>query len=367
MNCHENYYRRRDMTFTSLRIIPLIIACLAIVPAVSFAHHSVAGFFDEEKKSEIEGVVKKVQWRNPHTIFEVDVTSDAGEVVTWRIESGALGVLRSRGLAQEFMQPGERVKIMGDSSIRSDNEMFARHILLPNGKEVILTAGAGAVPYFTAESEADLLEAVYDEDVIAAARENADSIFRVWSTDINDRTSDRRKMFNGDYPLLPEAATVRANYDSGAQALLGCTEWSMPRIMSNPLPMEFVRDGENIQQRFEEDDNVRTIYMNGDTSGTSVEPSALGYSMGRWAGETLIVETSQLIPDRLDNHGTPFSAELHLTEHYTLSDNGNRLDYVLTMSDAKTLLEPVERPRRWDWRPEIVVSAYNCEQDQQLE
>lgn len=355
------------MTFTSLRIIPLVIACLAIMPTVSFAHHSVAGFFNEEKKSEIEGVIKRVQWRNPHTIFEVDVTSNTGEVITWSIESGALGVLRTRGLAQEFMQPGDQVKIMGDSSIRSDNEMFARHILLPNGKEVILTAGVEAVPYFTAESEADLLEAVYDEDIIAAAKESADGIFRVWSTDINDRTSDRRKMFNGNYPLLATAIATRAAYDSGDQALLGCTKWSMPRIMSNPLPMEFVRSGENILQRFEEDDNVRTIYMNSDNSEPFIEPSALGYSIGRWAEETLIVETSRLIPDRIDNLGTPFSAEMHLTEHYSLSENGNRLDYVLKMSDPKTLSEPVERPRRWDWRPEIVVGTYNCEQDQQLQ
>lgn len=355
------------MTFISLRIIPLVITYLAIVPAVSFAHHSVAGFYDEAKKSEIEGVVKEVHWRNPHTVFEVDVTNDAGKTVTWSIESGALGVLRTRGLAQEFMQPGDQVKIMGDSSIRSDNGMFARHILLPNGKEVILTAGAGAVPYFTAESEADILEAVYDEDVTAAAKENADGIFRVWSTDINDRTSDRRKMFNGNYPLLATASAARAGYDSADQALLGCTQWSMPRIMSNPLPMEFVRSGDNILQRFEEDDNVRTIYMNSDNSEASIEPSALGYSTGRWADETLIVETSRLIPDRIDNLGTPFSTEMHLTEHYSLSENGNRLDYVLKMSDPKTLSEPVERPRRWDWRPEIVVGAYHCEQDQQLQ
>ena len=353
------------MTFASLRLIPLVVACLTIVPAVSFAHHSVAGFFNPEKTTEIEGVVKRVHWRNPHTVFEVDVTSDTGEVVTWRIESGALGVLRSRGLAREFMQPGDQIRIMGDSSIRSDHEMFARNILLPNGKEVVLTAGS--FPYFTAESEANILEAVYDEDVIAAARENADGIFRVWSTDIDDRSSDRLKMFDGNYPLLATAIAVRVGYDTGNQVLRGCTKWSMPRLMRNPLPMEFVRSGENILMRFEEDDNVRTIYMNGDGSGSSVEPSALGYSTGRWAGETLIVETFRLIPDRFDNQGTPFSAEMQLTERFSLSENGNKLDYVLKVSDPKTFSEPFEKPRHWEWRPEIVVSTYNCEQDQQLQ
>ena len=360
------------MTITSLkslRLIPLIIACLTIVPAVSIAHHSVAGFFDEVNTIEIEGVVKNAHWRNPHIVFEVDVTSDAGEVETWIIISGALGVLRSRGLTREFLQPGDQIKVMGDPSIRPALEIFARNMLLPSGKEVVLTAGS--FPYFSAESEGGILEAIYDEDVIAAARENADGIFRVWSTDIDNRSSDRLKMFDGNYPLLATAIAARADYDAADQTLRGCTAWSMPRLMQNPLPMEFVRSGENILQRFEEDDVVRTIHMNGDDLGSSVEisiePSAFGYSAGRWDGETLIVETSRLIPDRFDNQGTAYSAEMHLTESYSLSENGNSLDYVLTMSDPNTFSEPVEKPRHWGWRPEIVVNPYNCAQDQQLQ
>jgi hypothetical protein len=57
---------------------------------------------------------------------------------------------------------------------------------------------------------------------------------------------------------------------------------------------------------------------------------------------------------------------MQLTEHFSLSENGNRLDYVLQVSDPKTFSELFEKRRHWDWRPEIVVSTYNCEQDQQL-
>ena len=353
-----------EMSMAELRRILVILIFLVIAPAVSFAHHSVAGFFDPEKLVEIEGVVKKVRWRNPHTVFEIDVTSQSGEVTTWRIESGALGVLRQRGLAREFVQPGDQVKIMGDSSIRSDHEMFARNMLLASGKEVMLTAGSH--PYFSVESEAAILEAVFDDEVTVAARSNADGIFRVWSTNIDDRSSARLKMFDGNYPLLDRAASVRARYDAGDKVLRGCTKWTMPRLMANPLPMELVRSGENILQRFEEDDNVRTIYMSDGTSESTRERSSLGYSKGHWDGDTLVVETSRMVPERLDDHGTPFSAAMHLLERYSLAENGNRLDYVLTITDPNTFSEPVEMGRQWDWRPEIVVGAYNCEQDQQL-
>ena len=73
------------MITTFLRV-PLVIVFLAVFSEASFSHHSVAGFYDPDKLIEIEGIIKRARWRNPHTVFEVDVTNDAGEVVTWRIE-----------------------------------------------------------------------------------------------------------------------------------------------------------------------------------------------------------------------------------------------------------------------------------------
>ena len=120
-----------------MRKVLIGLVFIALLQQISFAHHSVAGFFDSNDLVEIEGVIRKVRWRNPHTVFLVDVTEASGEVTTWTVESGALGVLRSRGLAREFVQVGDRVKILGDNSLRSRPEMFARNMLLSNGKEVL--------------------------------------------------------------------------------------------------------------------------------------------------------------------------------------------------------------------------------------
>jgi hypothetical protein len=326
------------------------------------AHHSVAGFFDADRVVEIQGVIKRVRWRNPHTVFEVDVTDESGEVTTWIIESGALGVLRTRGLAREFVKPGDKVKVAGDPSIRSDNEMFARNMLLDNGKEVILTARS--TPYFSIADGNGVLEGEFDDEVTAAAIKNANGVFRVWSTNVDNPA--RVNMLDGNYPLLEHAESVRATYDPGDQALLGCTKWTMPRLMANPLPMEFEKAGENIVMRFEEDDNVRTIYMNNSPSPESSALSALGFSKGHWDGDTLVVETTRLEPERLDNHGTPFSEDLHLLEQFIPSVDGSRLEYILTMTDPQNFSAPFSVRRNWEWRPEVVVGTYNCEQDQSL-
>lgn len=343
----------------------LIVAFwLALTPYISLGHHSVAGFFDPNTTVEIEGVVQKVRWRNPHTIFLIDVTEESGEITTWTIESGALGVLRSRGLAREFVAAGDYVKVMGDSSLRSRPEMFARNMLLSDGKEVMLTAGS--MPHFTLQSTGVMLESEFDDELIATARQSADGIFRVWSTNIDERPSSGGRMLRGAYPLKAAAEAKRSEYDAGDEALLGCTSWSMPRLMTNPLPMEFVRNGETIVQRFEENDSVRVIYMNADPSSAPDEFSIFGYSTGRWDGKSLIVETSRVTPERFDNVGTPFSGDMRLLERFTPNNDGSRLDYRLTVTDPNTFTEPFEVGRYWIWRPEMQVRAYDCEQDQKL-
>ena len=347
-------------------LIALVVATcsLTAIPVTVTAHHSVAGFFDPENQVEIEGVVSVVKWRNPHTVFEVEVSDPSGAVTTWKIESGALGVLRTRELAREFVQVGDKVRIVGDASLRSDHEMFARNMLLSNGKEVMLTAGSK--PYFSVREDSGLLEAKYDEEVAAAARRSADGIFRVWSTNLQERPSSGGRMFHGNYPLTAEAESIRAQYNAGDEALLGCTEWAMPRLMSNPLPMEFKRVGDRILQRFEEDDNVRVIHMVGSDSGDQVSDLALGYSTGSWDGETLVVETTRIAPERLDNRGTPFGSGLRLLERFTPVDDGERLNYSLTVTDPEFFTDEFTLQRYWIWRPEMVVGRYDCETDQQL-
>ena len=348
-----------------MRVLAIAILVLAAFPYTSRAHHSVAGFFDSGSTIEIEGTVKKVRWRNPHTIFLIDVANTSGEITTWTIESGALAVLRSRGLAREFVQVGDRVKILGDSSLRSRPEMFARNMLLSSGKEVMLTAGS--VPYFTSQNDDGMLEAKYDPALIAAARQSADGIFRVWSTNIEERPNSGSRMFRGELPLNAAAQAKRAAYDAGDEALLGCTSWSMPRLMANPLPMEYVHEGDTIVQRFEENDSVRVIHMRAEHTDIPDEPSIFGHSTGRWDGDTLVVETTGVALDRFDNAGTPFSEEMHLIERITPSSDGKRLNYKLRVTDPNTFTESIDVERFWNWRPEIQVGAYDCQQDQGFE
>ncbi len=80
------------------------------------AHHAQAPFFDQSTEVEIEGVVSRFDFRNPHPVLYVDVTDEAGEVVTWEIQFANATAMRRRGWHKDIIGPGERVRASGHPS-----------------------------------------------------------------------------------------------------------------------------------------------------------------------------------------------------------------------------------------------------------
>ena len=185
----------------------------------------------------------------------------------------------------------------------------------------------------------------------------APSIFRVWSTHF---TSVDRSLWADSYPLTETAAAVRAEYDPVKYSrIANCESKGMPWIMEQPYPMEFVEENGNILMRMEEYDAVRTMHMDGGAPA-DVESSELGYSVGRWDGSTLVVETTHINYPQLNATGIPQSAAIELLERFIPSADGSRLDYTLTVTDPATFTEPVTLDKAWIWRPGEVVRPYEC-------
>jgi hypothetical protein len=350
-------------------LLPLLASAsgLLAAPSISTAHHSSAGFFNRNSKVEIEGLVAGIQWRNPHTVFEIDVQDESGETVRWHVESGALGVLRAQGLTSDFVKEGDRVSILGDESLRGRPEMFARNILLANGKEVLLTLGAR--PYFSKrDTSVATATGSFDESATAKARASADGIFRVWSSIRQDLAVDPgNAIFAAGqldaYPYTARGRQLRAQWNAAAEFILGCTKWTMPRLMSNPLPMEFVRQGRDIAMNFEEDDNRRVVHMDA-AMPAQVEPSRMGYSVGHWEGESLVVDTRFIAES---SYEFPVSSKAQVREVFTPTADGTELRYEIRHTDSVMLTEPIAHQRRWFWRPEIQVQHYACEEEQRIE
>jgi hypothetical protein len=89
------------------KLLPLLTAfgCLVLAQRAD-AHHSVAGQFNVQKRTEITGVINKVDWINPHVYVYVDVADGKGAVTTWQLESLPTAMLRKAGLTSEMLKGG---------------------------------------------------------------------------------------------------------------------------------------------------------------------------------------------------------------------------------------------------------------------
>ena len=146
-----------------------------------------------------------------------------------------------------------------------------------------------------------------------------------------------------------------------------CIAGGMPGVMtrvSAPHPIDFVQRDTDIVIRIEVFDVVRTVHMNPDVDASTQPPSPLGYSVGRWEGNTLIVRTTRVNWPYLDSIGIiPQSEAVEITERFALSDDETQLTYDLEVSDPGTLTEPVTAHWEFNWRPDMVVEPYGCTLD----
>jgi hypothetical protein len=337
----------------------VIVSASALISVLALAHragahHSFAGFYDPGRIIEVEGVLTEISWRNPHGRLTLDVTDEAGRITEWSIETGTISIFRIRGIEPDFVKVGDRVRLAGQASVRSATAMYAQQMLLPDGHEVLLSIGIE--PRWTNAETGELLEPVFDERIAAEARRRADGIFRVWSTVLEDPASF--PMFKGGYPLTERGKELKAEWNPASAALNDCTKKAMPLLMISPFPLEFVRDGEDILIRFEEDDAVRRIHMSASTPPR--EHSSLGYSTGRWEGEALVVETSHLLPELFDPDGVQQSANIRVVERFMPAADGSRMDYRVTITDPEIFTESFDLTRYFVWRPELLVNEYDC-------
>jgi hypothetical protein len=338
------------------RRITILFLTLLLIPGSGLAHHSFVGFYDQSQIIEIEGLVTAISWRNPHASIRLDVTDESGQTVEWQIETGSISVLRVRGVTPEFLKIGDQVKIAGEPSLKTSTGLYARNMLLESGDEVMLSIGIA--PRWTDSGDSELIEPEFDTAVAREARQNADGIFRVWTTVLDDPNSF--PLFKGGYPLTQSAQVLKSQWDASDIVQLGCEPKGMPSLMITPYPFEFVQQGEDILIRFEEDNAQRFIHMSATDELTPTTPSLLGYSIGNWEGETLMVETSGVSAEYLDYEGTPQSEEARFIERFTVNNDGSRLDYHIRIIDPTNFTEEFELTRYLIWQPALLVNPYDC-------
>jgi hypothetical protein len=118
-----------------------LIAALMTAPAI--AHHSFASEFDINRPIELEGIVTRMEWSNPHTWVHLEITLNSGEKQQWRIEGSAPNSLLRRGWDRNSLAVGTFIKVEGFQARDRSNKANGRNVILPDGSRLFVgSAGA---------------------------------------------------------------------------------------------------------------------------------------------------------------------------------------------------------------------------------
>lgn len=161
----------------------------------------------------------------------------------------------------------------------------------------------------------------------------------IWRVD-SPRYNENLLTPGNEAPMLPWAADVYKQ----RVATLGrdrpgrfCMPHAVPDAMTVPtLPFKIIQTPNVMIHLYEEFHVYRQIHTDGRKLPDDPDPAWYGYSVGRWDGDTFVVDTAGFKDGHwLDNSGHPHTEALRLTERFRRISFG-RMEMVATIDDPKT-------------------------------
>ena len=108
-------------------------AAMAVV-----AHHAFNSEFDAAKPIKLTGIVKKMEWINPHSWLTLDVKRPDGTVETWEIEAGAPNAMFRRGFNKDSLPVGTEIVVTGYYAKNGLRRVNGRDLTLPDGRKLFM-------------------------------------------------------------------------------------------------------------------------------------------------------------------------------------------------------------------------------------
>ncbi len=124
--------------------IAVVSAFILAVTASVGAHHSISAEFDQSKPVNFTGVIKQVDWMNPHIYTHVEVKNPDGTTTVYKVEGGPPNSLFRQGWRKDTLKQGDTVTVSG---IRAKNptsmNIGVATITTSDGTRVFAGAGRG--------------------------------------------------------------------------------------------------------------------------------------------------------------------------------------------------------------------------------
>jgi hypothetical protein len=332
---------------------------LAAAAPQLYAHHSTAEY-DAATIVEAQGDVTKVLWQNPHVRLEISTQRLDGVAQLWLLEGQSPGDLDRARIPRDLIKAGDRVTFAGNPSTRRERRMYVTNVLLTDGTEIVLRANAP--PRWSKDRYLSHLQATIDP--ARAAADGGDGIFRVWVP-----TASKTPDWAADPPLTASARAAWQAFDPiRDDPVIDCTPPGMPQVItrSGRYGIRFARMGDDILLKNEYRELDRIVHMGAAAGAAATHArTPLGWSTGRFDGETLVVTTTDIDWPYFQLYGlegVPQSPRMTIVERFTPSADGSELTYDISATDPETFTETVSAVgyRTFRWQPGFEFLPQNC-------
>jgi len=167
----------------------------------------------------------------------------------------------------------------------------------------------------------------------------------------------------GQIPYTPEAAAIKkenAEHWIDRDPELKCYLPGIPRAMYMPYPFQIVQSTNKVNMAYAFTSTARTIHL--DQVEGPPDDTYMGHSVGRWEGDTLVVDVTNFNGKNwFDRAGNFHSDALHLVERFTLM-TPDVIGYEVTIEDPKVFTRPwrIAMPLYRRLEPNMQLLEYRC-------
>ena len=320
----------------------------------AFAHHG-GSEYALNQTVEFKAKLTKVDLINPHSWLYFDVTEKDGKVSHHRCEMRSVHVLRRSGWTSELFPIGEQITLEASPNRTDPNSCYLQTILLADGTRMdrygqyvkapkgglqevrgpILTPKSNRPPRRPTGEPNISGEWAPEQNVMVDPRGTGGGMVKL--TTLNQYKVGQRSAnpgggaARGAAPAGPRLYGGSELTDLGTKAAADFKREDNPRFRceTTSIVFDWTFDGPVNRITQTKDTTVieygqfglkRTVYMNLKDHPSNAKLTRAGHSIGRWEGDTLIVDTVGFLPGYLS---TPVrnSDKLHVVERFTLDAN----------------------------------------------
>ena len=168
----------------------------------------------------------------------------------------------------------------------------------------------------------------------------------------------------GEIAMTAEGQLASNRLRQAGSLTTRCLPMGIPRGTLMTMVFKIVQTPDLTLVMHEQDSMTRQIYTDGRPLPAAPTPSWLGYSVGRWEGDALVVETIGF-NDRtpLDGRAHPRSEAMKIVERYRRVDVGH-LDVEMTFDDPKTYTKPFTVKVTHLLQPDSDILEYVCNENE---